>query len=227
MTVTQAQQLMTRDVAAVGPDSPTQQVARLLPEHRISAVPVVDPSGAPIGMVSEGDLVGRNEADRQARRDWWLDLLAEGEPLNAEFLASVGRAKRTARDIMSAPVVTIDEATTVQQIARILEEHRIKRVPVVRDGRMVGIVSRADLVRALSAEPLPEANTMRHYSVLSAAIAGLDRTFGLGRQPQADGAPSAQPSEAKAEPTLNAADFERLGACLSKGDFGLDVAVGV
>src|SRR5690349_11485966 len=79
MPVIRAEELMTRDVVAVGPDKPTQEIARLLLEHRISAVPVVDSSGAPIGMVSEGDLVGGNEVDREARRDWWLELLAEGK----------------------------------------------------------------------------------------------------------------------------------------------------
>ena len=85
-----------------------------------------------------------------AGRDWWLELLAEGETLNAEFLASLRAPKRTAREIMSTPVVTVSEETEVGEIARLLAAHRIKRVPVVRDGRIIGIVSRADLLRALA-----------------------------------------------------------------------------
>ena len=146
-----ARDVMTRDVVSVASDTPMRKIAALLLEKRISAVPVVDSSGAPIGMVSEGDLTGRSEAEREARQDWWLTMLAEGEAVNPEFLASLNYP--TARDMMSAPVITIDEETSVEEIAGILTEHRIKRVPVVRDGRIVGIVSRADLVRALAARP--------------------------------------------------------------------------
>ena len=76
-------------------------------------MPVVDEAGAPIGMVSEGDLIGRDEADREARRDWWLTLLAEGETLNADFLASLRAPERRARDVMAAPVVTVGEETDI------------------------------------------------------------------------------------------------------------------
>ena len=146
-----ARDVMTRDVVSVASDTPMRKIAALLLEKRISAVPVVDSSGAPIGMVSEGDLTGRSEAEREARQDWWLTVLAEGEPVNPEFLASLNYP--TARDMMSAPVITVGEETNLEEIARLLTTHRIKRVPVVRDGRIVGIVSRADLVRALAARP--------------------------------------------------------------------------
>jgi CBS-domain-containing membrane protein len=97
-----ARDVMTRDVVSVASDTPMRKIAALLLEKRISAVPVVDSSGAPIGMVSEGDLTGRSEAEREARQDWWLTVLAEGEPVNPEFLASLNYP--TARDMMSAPV---------------------------------------------------------------------------------------------------------------------------
>jgi CBS domain-containing protein len=147
-----ARDVMTSAVTLVGPDTPIREVAKILCERGISAVPVVGEAGAPIGMISEGDLIGRNEADREARRDWWLTLLAEGEMLNADFLASLRAPERRARDVMAAPVVTVGEETEVSEIARLLIAHRIKRVPVLRDGRIIGIVSRADLVRALAAE---------------------------------------------------------------------------
>jgi CBS domain-containing protein len=147
-----ARDVMTTEVVSVSPETPTNKVAALLGEKGISAVPVVDDGGAPIGMVSEGDLIGRDETEREARRDWWLTLLAEGETLNRDFLASLRRPKRVARDVMSAPVITAGENTDIGEIARLLTTNRIKRVPVVRDGRIVGIVSRADLVRALATE---------------------------------------------------------------------------
>ena len=146
-----ARDVMTRDVVSVASDTPMRKIAALLVEKRISGVPVIDGSGAPIGMVSEGDLIGRSEAEREARQDWWLTMLAEGDAVNPEFLASLNYP--TARDMMSAPVISVHEETSLEEIAGILTEHRIKRVPIVRDGRIVGIVSRADLVRALVARP--------------------------------------------------------------------------
>ena len=129
-----------------------RKMAALLVEKRISGVPVVDGSGAPIGMVSEGDLIGRSEPEREARQDWWLTTLAEGEAVNPEFLAS--RNYPTARDLMSAAVISTAEETSLGEIAELLTAHRIKRVPVVVcDGRIVGMVRRADLVRALAARP--------------------------------------------------------------------------
>ena len=145
-----AREIMNSAVVAVRPDKLISDVAKTLREHKISAVPVIDEAGSPIGMVSEGDLIGRDQADREARLDWWLTLLAEGEALNPEFLASVHAPDRRARDVMTAPVVTVGEEIEIDAIARLLTAHRIKRVPVLRGGRIVGIVSRADLVRALA-----------------------------------------------------------------------------
>jgi CBS domain-containing protein len=86
---------MTSAVTLVGPDTPIRGVAKILCGHGISGVPVVGEAGVPIGMISEGDLIGRNEADREARRDWWLTLLAEGEMLNADFLIASAREMAT------------------------------------------------------------------------------------------------------------------------------------
>jgi len=145
-----ARDVMTSAVISVSLDTPIGDIARILSDRGISAVPVVGDAGTPLGMVSEGDLMGRDETDREARRDWWLNMLAEGEVINSDFLASLSSLGRRARDVMSAPVVTASEETDVTEIARLLTVHRIKRVPVLRDGRIVGIVSRADLVRALA-----------------------------------------------------------------------------
>jgi len=144
---------MTTNVVMVRPDASVRQIAQLLLAKGISAVPVVDDGGTLIGMVSEGDLIGREALDRKNRKDWWLALLAEGETLSPEFLAYVHAPERAARDIMAAPVISVTEDTDVSQIARVLTTHHIKRVPVLRRGRIIGIVSRADLVRALAHEP--------------------------------------------------------------------------
>lgn len=143
-----ARDIMTKPIVSVHPDTPTRQIARLLLDKGISAVPVVDNDGAPIGMVSEGDLI-RRDREREARRQWWLEVLAEGEPIAPEFLAWLHAQSHSARAIMSTPIITVSEDTQLEEIARLLVTHRIKRVPVVRDGRVTGIVSREDLLRAL------------------------------------------------------------------------------
>ena len=147
-----AREMMTAAVVSVAPDTTTREAARILRDRGISAVPVVDDSGKPIGMLSEGEMIGRDDTDRKARRDWWLTLLAEGEKLNPEFLVSLRAPVTRAREVMTSPVITVGEDTEIRDIARLLLDHRIKRVPVLRDGRIVGIVSRADLVRILAAE---------------------------------------------------------------------------
>ena len=113
-----ARDIMTSNVISVGAETRTRDIARLMLANHISAVPVIDKTGTPIGMVSEGDLLGRDETEREAREDWWLALLAEGEPLSPEFLSSVHRPERTARDVMARPLITVDEDTDVREIAR-------------------------------------------------------------------------------------------------------------
>ncbi len=211
-----AHDVMTREVATVGPETPASEIAKLLLQKEISAVPVVDRSGAPIGMVSEGDLIGRDEAARVARRDWWLALLAEGTELSDEFLKSLSSPKELARDILSAPVVTVDEETDVREIARLLSAHRIKRVPVLRDGRIVGIVSRADLLRALAGEdgeiPPTEgrAPAPRRRSGVTQWMEHVEERFLHERS--ARGSPSPQPAAKGAEEPLSAGDFRALVA---------------
>jgi CBS domain-containing protein len=154
-----AGEIMSTKVISVSPDTPGRAVARLLFTHGISAVPVVDKQGAPLGMVSEGDLMPRNEAEREARRDWWLQVLSEGEDINPEFVRYL-RKDRTAGEIMIKPIITVSENAELTEVAELLSRNKIKRVPVLRDGRMVGIVSRADLVKAFAqpreAVPTPD-----------------------------------------------------------------------
>jgi CBS domain-containing protein len=170
--------VMTRTVVAVAPETPARSIAQLLFNNGISAVPVVDTRGAPIGMVSEGDLMPRNESEREARRDWWLKLMAEGESLSLEFLQEVASKDRVAREVMHAPVETVDEGTDLVTVAELLTDKRIKRTPVMRDGQMVGIVSRADLVRTVAQtaprpEPSPESDS--ELPVASEKLAALGR----------------------------------------------------
>jgi CBS domain-containing protein len=206
-----ARDVMTTDVVSVAAEMPTRDVAKILNLHRISAVPVVDGGGAPIGMISEGDLIGRNETDREARRDWWLTLLAEGEDLHPDFLATLREPAGLARDVMVSPVITVDEDTGIAELAKLLTEYRIKRVPVVKDARVVGIVSRADLVRALATQEKTENMPANSGGLLAGALAEIDNQFGrlLLRHHAPDRAEQAQPDEPD-DTRLTVADFRSL-----------------
>ncbi|SFP98547.1 CBS domain-containing protein [Tranquillimonas alkanivorans] len=150
----QARDVMTREVVSARPDTPVAEVARLMMARGISGVPIVDDGGTLLGLVSEGDLLRRVEPERSGGRSWWLRLFA-GE--NAEdFVKTEGRH---ARDVMTKEVVTATPDTHLGEIARLLESRRIKRVPVVEGGRLVGIVSRANLLHAVAANPAPAPET--------------------------------------------------------------------
>ena len=139
--------VMTSKVISVDENATVPAVAKLLAERGISAVPVVDKNNRVIGMVSEGDLLHRAETGTERRRSWWLDMIASTNQLAGDYIKShSGKVK----DVMSRSVLSVTETTPVADIALLLETNRIKRVPVVRDGKLVGIVSRANLVQALA-----------------------------------------------------------------------------
>ncbi len=148
-----AASIMTRDVVTCGPDATVAEVAALLVKHDISAVPVCDKDGRLLGMLSEGDLMRPFGAANEMRRAWWLGMLAEGTELAPEFLDYVRVDKRRAHDLMTRDVLTATERTSAGELADLISKHHIKRVPILRDGKLVGIVSRADLVRALARSP--------------------------------------------------------------------------
>jgi CBS domain-containing protein len=147
-----ARNIMTKPVVSVRPDTPLREVARLMLDKGISAVPVVDDKGAPIGIVSEDDLIRPERSAREAWRQSWLEIFAEGEPLAPELLDWLRSQSHSARAVMSAPVVTVTEDTEVGEIARVLVTRRIKHVPVVRDGSVTGIIARSDLLRVLASQ---------------------------------------------------------------------------
>ena len=156
-----ARDVMTTRVVTVPPDLAVSEIAALLLKKRISAVPVVDAEQHVVGMISEGDLMHCPESGTEKRRgSWWLNLFTTPEELAVEYSKSQGSR---ASDVMTFPVITVPEDMPVADIARTLEENHIKRVPVVRDGRLAGIVSRANLLHSLAtrkeAPALPSAAT--------------------------------------------------------------------
>ena len=146
-----AADVMTTHVITVDPDATVRDLATLLAERGISGAPVVGPNGRLVGIISEGDLLHRAEIGtarrhRERRRSWWLDHFASD--LARDYVKSHGR---TVKDIMTRDVVTVSEDTDLGDVAALLEARRIKRVPVMREGKVVGIISRANIVRAVGA----------------------------------------------------------------------------
>jgi CBS domain-containing protein len=142
-----AMDVMMTNVFTVGPDACVQDVAQILLANRISAVPVVGADGELLGIVSEGDLMRRAEAGTGKRRSWWLAMLTRKEVFAADY---VKEHSRKVTDVMSHGVVTATPETPLDQIAELLEKNGIKRVPIVAGGKVVGIVSRANLLHALA-----------------------------------------------------------------------------
>lgn len=145
-----ARDLMTTSLVTIPPDAPVEAVARMLAERGISGVPVVDAEGRLLGLVTEGDLLRRLAAAEDRPRSWLAGLFASATEQARRYARLHGRK---ARDVMTTDLVTAEEDTPVEHVARIIEERNIRRVPVLRDGRLVGVVSRADLLRALVAPP--------------------------------------------------------------------------
>jgi CBS-domain-containing membrane protein len=170
----QAKDVMTTKVVTVRPDARVEHIAALLLERRISGVPVVEADGRLVGIVTEGDLMRRPELGTERHRGWWLRLFGDERERAAEYARAHGSR---AADVMTRNVVTVTEETSLGEIARLLEERRIKRVPVLRDGKVVGIVSRANLLHALAARPVATAaeRLVDDRSIRDAVVRVLER----------------------------------------------------
>lgn len=176
----QAIDVMTRDVVTVAPETSVRSIAELLLKHRISAVPVVDDARRVVGLVSEGDLMRRLEAEDTKGGSWWLRLFASNSENATNF---VNRHGRHAHDVMTRNVVTVAGDTPVAEIAKLLETRRIKRVPVIRDGRLVGIVSRANLLHGLASAPVGGSDSLPSTDdrdIREQVLHAIDSIHGLG-----------------------------------------------
>ena len=146
-----AADIMTRDVVSVSPNTAIADIAKTMIDNRISAVPVVD-GGKLVGIVTENDLLRRVELSTERQRPRWLHFLTSDDTLLAEYVKSHGQ---TASDVMTPNVITVRPDTPTTEIADLFESRHIKRVPVLDGGRIVGIVSRANLVQALATHATP------------------------------------------------------------------------
>jgi CBS domain-containing protein len=149
-----AADVMVSAIISVRPNARVEEVASILLANRISAVPVIDDQDELLGIVSEGDLMRRAEAGTDRSRSWWLEYLTGKQVLAAEYVKS---HSHKVTDVMTRSVITATPETPLGEIVMLLERNGIKRVPIVQNGKVVGIVSRANLLQALAGMPAKNA----------------------------------------------------------------------
>jgi CBS domain-containing protein len=142
-----ASDVMTRNVISVPPDATVADAVALMLDRGISGLLVVDRNGVLAGIVTEGDLLRRDELGTGRRRSWWLRLIASPGRQAADFTRTHGRK---VSDVLTPDVISVTVKAPLDEIVALMEEHRIKRVPVLEGNKVVGVVSRADLLRALA-----------------------------------------------------------------------------
>jgi CBS domain-containing protein len=147
-----ASDVMVRNVITIGPDDDVVHAAKMLAEHDISALPVVDEHRRILGILSEADLLRREELGTEKLRPAWLEAVMPSSQLAADYSRSHGRK---VRELMSETVFTARADTPLSEIAALLERKRIKRVPIVEGDKLIGIVSRANLIQALASAAKP------------------------------------------------------------------------
>lgn len=160
--------VMVAPVITVKPSTTVKEVAQLLLKKNISAAPVIDNQEKLVGIVSEGDLLHRVEAGTERRRSWWLEGFIGNATLAAEYVKAHGQ---TVSDVMTTNVMTATPQTPLHEVAALMEKNAIKRVPIVENGRLVGIVSRANLIQAVATArkllDIPLADTTIRERILS------------------------------------------------------------
>ncbi len=140
-----ASDVMARNVVSISPDATVLQAARKMLEHHISGLPVVE-DGKLVGIVSEGDFLRRQETKTERRRSRWLEFLMGPGRMAEEYTRTHGSR---VSEVMTTALQTVTEDSSLEDIVRLMEKHRIKRVPVMRAGKMVGIITRANLMHAM------------------------------------------------------------------------------
>jgi CBS domain-containing protein len=141
------QDAMTKDVVTVRPETAVSEIAALLVKHRISAVPVVSEDNRVLGIVSQTDLGHRSETGTEKKRKWWLDIFTDTDAQARAYTKSHGVH---AADVMTRHLITVRPTASLSEVAEVLDTHRIRQVPVLDNGKLVGMISRTDLVRKLA-----------------------------------------------------------------------------
>ena len=149
-----ASDVMVCNVITVTPRAPIADVAKILLENCVSAVPVVTEGGKLVGIVSEGDVLQRPKPGTEARYSWWRDLFGQNDTRAAKFAKS---HSQKVSDVMTRKVVTAKPHTPLGDIATLLMQHNIEWVPILRRGKLIGIVSRANVVETFARKDMPTA----------------------------------------------------------------------
>jgi CBS domain-containing protein len=142
-----AHQIMTKNVITVTPHSSLLDAANIMLQYHVSGLPVVDPSGALQGVISESDFLQRGEIGTQRKRSRWLEFFTSPGRLASDYVHERGRK---VEDAMSRDPVTVTEETSLDELVHLMEKYHIKRLPVMRDKAVVGIVTRSNLLRAVA-----------------------------------------------------------------------------
>jgi CBS domain-containing protein len=196
-----ASDLMTAAVTTVRSTASVRDVALLLLDRHIGAVPVTDESGAPVGMVSDGDLLGQRTGDQ--RPDWWLSLVAHEAP---SLALSPAMRSRPVREVMTTPLISVSPYTPVRDVVRLLQSNRIKRLPVVLDGKVVGIISRTDLLNLVAHLP----KTAAEVAGTTGGLYGLLQSLTGGAHHAPPGDAPASSVVAKPDPGISAGGFRDM-----------------
>jgi CBS domain-containing protein len=170
----QVKDIMTRNVISVDPDESIMKAARLMLQNRISGLPVIDKDGELIGIVTEGDFLRRGELGTQRRRPKWLEFILGPGRLAEEYVHAAGRK---VDEVMTTDPVTVAEGDTLEKVVEVMERRHVKRLPVTRDGRVVGIISRSNLMHALASFARDEEDQVqpKDSQIRDSIIAVLDR----------------------------------------------------
>ena len=142
-----AHQIMNRQVTSVSPDTPIVDAANIMLREHISGLPVVTVKGKLVGVVSEGDFLRRSEIGTQTKRGRWLQVIVGPGQSATEFAHQHGRK---VEEVMTANPITVTEDTSLEEIVRLMERHHVKRLPVMKNDKMIGIVSRSNLLQAVA-----------------------------------------------------------------------------
>lgn len=176
-----AHQIMTRNVITIGPNTSIVEAAKLMLDNHLSGLPVLDKGGKLTGIVSEGDFLRRSEIGTQRKRPRWLQFFVGPNRAATEFVHASGRK---VEEVMTHDPLVVTEDTTLEEIVRTMEKNRVKRLPVMRNDRLVGIVTRANLLQAVASMardvPDPTADDDHIRERIISAISNTDwRPIGL------------------------------------------------
>lgn len=162
--------VMSRNVISIAPEATVEEAAKMMLQRRVSGLFVVDKAGDMVGIITEGDLLRRDELGTERHHPWWLRLFISPAQQASEFTHAHGRH---VRDVMTTDVVSVAHHETLEAVVALMEQKHIKRVPVTQNDRVVGVVSRSDLLRALivrarNAEPVKATDAEIRTAILDA-----------------------------------------------------------